>query len=139
MLSYHRVVAAILRQGEQVLLCHRRPDRQWFGDVWDLPGGHVEDDEDDGAALVRELSEELGVTIPLPTGHPVFAGEVGPDTHITVWTVDTWDGVVTNVATDEHDRIGWFRSSELVGLTVADPAITELCLGVLNRPDDQTR
>lgn len=136
MLTYHRVVAAILHRGDQVLLCHRRADRQWFGDVWDVPGGHVNDDEDVGSALARELNEELGITIPTPTTDPLFAGEVAPDTYISVWAIDTWDGDVTNVATDEHDQIKWFRRPDLAGLAVADPAIIELCLSVLDGPDD---
>jgi NUDIX domain len=37
----HRVVAVILRRGNQLLLCHRSPGRRWFPDVWDFPGGHV--------------------------------------------------------------------------------------------------
>ena len=33
----------MLRCGERILLCHRRPDRAWYPDVWDLPGGHEYD------------------------------------------------------------------------------------------------
>ena len=49
-----RVVAALLRDGNRVLLCHRSPQRRWYPDVWDLPGGHVERRELPGAALARE-------------------------------------------------------------------------------------
>jgi len=28
-----------------VLLCHRHPNRQWYPNVWDVPGGHIEADE----------------------------------------------------------------------------------------------
>ena len=37
-----RIVTALLRDGNRVLLCHRSPRRRWYPDVWDLPGGHVE-------------------------------------------------------------------------------------------------
>jgi 8-oxo-dGTP diphosphatase len=40
-----RIVAAFLRDGNRVLLCHRSAARRWYPDVWDLPGGHVEDGE----------------------------------------------------------------------------------------------
>ena len=39
----HDVVAALLVRADRVLLCHRSPDRRWFPDVWDFPGGHVEE------------------------------------------------------------------------------------------------
>jgi 8-oxo-dGTP pyrophosphatase MutT (NUDIX family) len=35
--------------------------------VWDLPGGHVLPGEESAEALVRELTEELGVVIDRPT------------------------------------------------------------------------
>jgi 8-oxo-dGTP pyrophosphatase MutT (NUDIX family) len=34
---------AILRDHNIVLMCHRHPDREWAPDVWDFPGGHIED------------------------------------------------------------------------------------------------
>lgn len=132
MSEYHRVVAAILVRDDNVLLCHRRADREWFGDVWDLPGGHVNDDEDAAVALARELHEELAIEIPPPSATPLFAAEIAPDTHVTVWVVDAWSGEITNMAPEEHDQLGWFDRADLPGLDVADPAITELCLGVLD-------
>ncbi len=50
-----RIVTALLRDGDRLLLCHRSAGRRWYPDVWDLPGGHVEDGEVASAALVREL------------------------------------------------------------------------------------
>jgi 8-oxo-dGTP diphosphatase len=59
----HQVVAAILRDDDRVLLCHRSPHRQWFPNVWDLPGGHVDAGEQPEEAVRRELLEELGVEL----------------------------------------------------------------------------
>lgn len=44
-LTVHHVVAGLLVRGTEVLLGHRSPGRRWYPDVWDLPGGHVEDGE----------------------------------------------------------------------------------------------
>ena len=57
------VVAGLLVRDGRVLLCHRFAGRQWFPDVWDLPGGHVECGEPPINALARELEEELGIRI----------------------------------------------------------------------------
>jgi 8-oxo-dGTP diphosphatase len=71
-------VTAFLRDGKRVLLCHRSADRRWYADVWDLPGGHVEAGESPSIALVRELREELGISIPRPLGPPLR--EISADT-----------------------------------------------------------
>ncbi|NTW15445.1 MAG: NUDIX domain-containing protein [Candidatus Moranbacteria bacterium] len=51
----HFISRALLRQGEDVILCRLK------GKDWNfLPGGHVEDGESARSALARELVEELG-------------------------------------------------------------------------------
>ena len=66
-----RIVTALLRDGNRILLCHRSPRRRWYPDVWDLPGGHVEPGELPGAALARELREEHGIDVAAPSGPPL--------------------------------------------------------------------
>src|SRR5690349_17190259 len=86
-----RIVAALLRDGDRVLLCHRSPGRRWYPDVWDVPGGHVEEAERPGAALVRELREELGITITEPPGPPMR--EIRTATvDMQIWLVEVWTG-----------------------------------------------
>lgn len=55
-----RVVAALIRKGNKVLLTQRWPGRH-LGLTWEFPGGKVEEGEEDVEALERELKEELGV------------------------------------------------------------------------------
>jgi 8-oxo-dGTP diphosphatase len=55
-----RVVAALIRKGNKVLLTQRWPGRH-LGLTWEFPGGKVEEGEEDIEALERELREELGV------------------------------------------------------------------------------
>jgi len=50
------VAAAIIDKGRLLLV-----SKLSAPDVYYLPGGKLEDDEDERAALVRELAEELGV------------------------------------------------------------------------------
>ena len=109
---------AFLRDGNRVLLCHRSPRRRWYPDVWDLPGGHVEPGELPGAALARELHEELGIDVAAPAGPPLL--QIHADAFdMQVWLIESWRGAPVNVAVDEHDAIGWFQENQLAGLRLA--------------------
>lgn len=55
-----RVVAAVVRDGEKLLLTQRPPGGA-LGLQWEFPGGKLEPGESPEAALVREVHEELGV------------------------------------------------------------------------------
>lgn len=54
------VVAGVLEREGRVFICQRRED-QAHALKWEFPGGKVEAGESPEAALVRELSEELGI------------------------------------------------------------------------------
>jgi 8-oxo-dGTP diphosphatase len=57
------VVAAALADGDgRVLLQQRAPGRAMAG-LWEFPGGKVDAGELPEQALVRELSEELGIAV----------------------------------------------------------------------------
>lgn len=57
-----RVVAAVIRRGDEILACRRRPGISSAG-LWEFPGGKVEQGETPEAALAREIREELGIDI----------------------------------------------------------------------------
>ncbi len=109
------VVGALIRDG-RVLLVHRRPDKRANPDVWDLPGGVVEDGESELEALARELHEELGVQIATDTvSHlcRLTAGPADEPARLSAWLVGAWDGTPSNVAPEEHDGVAWFSLGDL--------------------------
>ena len=57
-----RVAAGLLTRSERLLICQRRGDGL-HPLKWEFPGGKIEDGEDEGACLRRELFEELGIHI----------------------------------------------------------------------------
>lgn len=57
------VVAGLIQDGEDRLLACRRPEGKHLGGKWEFPGGKVEAGESPAEALVRELREELEITV----------------------------------------------------------------------------
>lgn len=110
-----------------MLLCHRHPDRRWYPNVWDVPGGHIEPGEAPLDALARELREELGIRIDSTSAMSVLRSSPQPDLRIEIWAVASWDGEVINAAPDEHDEIKWFAAHELDGLSVAHIDVVAAC------------
>lgn len=55
-------VAGILWRGEE-LLAAERPEGKIMAGYWEFPGGKIEPGETPYAALCREISEELAVTV----------------------------------------------------------------------------
>lgn len=99
------VVGAVLRDAAGRMLAARRERPAG----WELPGGKVEPGETEPAALVRELREELGVTVEV--------GErIGPDVPIDpnfllrAWTVALING---EPAALEHAELRWLAPDEL--------------------------
>ena len=119
------VTAAILRRGSEILLCHRHPERDHYPDVWDLPGGHVEDGESLPETLARELHEELGIRIDTREDEPWRVFREG-DVELSVFLIDHWSGELQNRAREEHDEIQWVDPTQLDDLQLAHPIYESL-------------
>lgn len=57
-----RVVAAVIEKEGKYLITQRRKTAV-LPNLWEFPGGRVEDEEDDSTALKREIKERLDVEI----------------------------------------------------------------------------
>lgn len=135
----HRCVVAVLRRGDRVLLGHRRTDRSWFADVWDFPGGHIEEGETAAEALARELFEEVGVDIDPPTADPDLVRDFPEHSmRLAIWFLDH-GGPVENRSPDEHDELRWVSENELTGLDLADPTYPEIIAMALRPTGIQRR
>jgi 8-oxo-dGTP diphosphatase len=87
------VSAAVLqRPDNSFLLAQRPPDKIWAG-YWEFPGGKIEPGETSYTALVRELHEELGITV--QTAYP-WLTRIFTYPHATVrlnfFRVTAWSG-----------------------------------------------
>lgn len=122
----HLVATAVLVISDRVLLCHRHPNRRWYPNVWDIPGGHIDVGETAADAVRRELREELGVTPRIESDEPFRIYDPAPDLTLHAWVVTEWSGEVANLAPEEHDEIAWFGLDDLARLELADPSLKVL-------------
>ncbi len=90
------VVAAALIDGDgRVLVAQRLPGGS-LGGLWEFPGGKIEPGETPDAALVRELAEELGISVVAGALQPLtFVSHAYADFHLLMllYTVRDWVGV----------------------------------------------
>lgn len=71
------VVAAVLTDAVGRVLLAQRPAHKHLALKWEFPGGKVEANEVPEAALIRELREELGITIEIVRPLPRFTHDYG--------------------------------------------------------------
>lgn len=58
-----QVVCGLIEDGGGRVLACLRPEGKHLGGKWEFPGGKVEPGEEPAAALIRELREELSITV----------------------------------------------------------------------------
>ncbi|HET6971807.1 MAG TPA: (deoxy)nucleoside triphosphate pyrophosphohydrolase [Phenylobacterium sp.] len=100
--------AALVDTDGRVLICQRPEGKQLAG-LWEFPGGKVEPGETPEACLIRELSEELGITVARACLAPfVFASHEYDSFHLLMplYLIRRWDGLVEN---REHKALAWVR------------------------------
>jgi mutator protein MutT len=129
----HEVVAALIIRSQKILLGQRSGTREFYPDVWDVFGGHVEPGEQHHETLVRELQEELGITPTQSTyletitiSAPATLNKTADQLILHLYLVRDWTGIPTNRQLHEHSTIGWFSLAETMQLSLADPSYTRL-------------
>jgi 8-oxo-dGTP diphosphatase len=103
---------ALIDADGRVLLAERPAGRAMAG-LWEFPGGKIEAGERPEQTLIRELQEELGITVEEPCLAPLtFASHGYPDFHLlmALYVCRRWEGTVTP---KEGQRLAWVRSSRL--------------------------
>jgi len=107
------VAACALIDADGRVLIAKRPDGKALAGLWEFPGGKVEAGERPEQTLIRELDEELGITVKEACLAPLtFASHAYPEFHLLMplWVCRRWDGLVT---AREHAGLAWVRPNRL--------------------------
>jgi len=110
MTQIHVAVAVIMNEQQQVLVALRQ-SHQHQANLWEFPGGKVEAEESVYQALVREINEEIGLTI--TAAHALL--KVSHDYGDKVVLLDVWrvEHFVGQAQGQEGQRLRWCPISAL--------------------------
>jgi 8-oxo-dGTP diphosphatase len=107
------VAACALIDAQGRVLIAERPKGKSMAGLWEFPGGKVEADERPEKTVVREMREELGVSIDESTLSPfIFASHTYPDFHLLMplFLCRQWEG---EVSPREGQKVAWVPADEL--------------------------
>ena len=106
--------AALYDPSGRVLIC-QRPEHKPLGGLWEFPGGKVEPGEPPELALVRELKEELDLSVAPEALEPyAFASHAYPEFHLLMplYVVTRWQGQL-KLDPNAAQAMKWVRPVEL--------------------------
>ena len=107
------VVACALVDADHRVLLAQRPEGKVLAGLWEFPGGKVEPGERPEQTLIRELHEEIGITVKEACLAPLtFASHTYPDFHLLMplYICRRWDG---EVIARERQNLAWVRANKL--------------------------
>jgi 8-oxo-dGTP diphosphatase len=107
------VVAVALIDADDRVLIAQRPEGKALAGLWEFPGGKIDAGERPEAALIRELQEELGITVKEACLAPLtFASYAYPEFHLLMplYVCRRWEGFVQS---REGQALKWVRAKDL--------------------------
>ena len=105
------VAAALIVRDGEVLIGQRRPD-QPMASLWEFPGGKIEPGESPEQALVRELTEELGIQAEVgpPLTRIRHNYRHGGAVDLRFFTVRNFAGEIQNLI---YQQVRWVKLGDL--------------------------
>ncbi|WP_078410118.1 (deoxy)nucleoside triphosphate pyrophosphohydrolase [Priestia abyssalis] len=128
-----KVVGAVSINKQSEILCALRSPNMSQPNVWEFPGGKIEEGESPEESLVREIKEELGCTVKV---YELIEDVVHEYPNITVHLLTYRTKIVNGTPTaKEHAEIKWMALEELSSLQWAPadiPTVKALLSGKVN-------
>lgn len=115
-----KVSAAIIKDGDKILLC-QRPKGKRHELLWEFPGGKIEPNETEEDCIIREIQEELDVTLGNLKRLTTIQAD---DVSITYFEATIISGKLKMI---EHNDIKWVNRKEIINFNLCpnDKMMTE--------------
>ena len=107
------VVACALVDADKRVLIAQRPEGKALAGLWEFPGGKIEAGERPEQTLIRELQEEIGITVSESCLAPLtFASHAYEHFHLLMplYVCRRWEGTVQ---AREGQSLAWVRANKL--------------------------
>ena len=107
------VAACALLDADHRILLAQRPEGKSLAGLWEFPGGKIEPGERPEQALIRELKEEINVTVVEDCLAPLsFASHAYDDFHLfmPLWICRRWQGPEQAM---EGQKLAWVKPGNL--------------------------
>lgn len=107
------VVACALIDADNRILLAQRPEGKSFAGLWEFPGGKLEQGETPEQALIRELSEELSITVKQDCLSPLtFASHTYEKFHLLMplYICRRYQGIPRGA---EGQNLKWVKAADL--------------------------
>ena len=107
------VVACALVDADKRVLIAQRPPGKALAGLWEFPGGKLEPGERPEQTLIRELQEEIGITVQEACLAPLtFASHAYENFHLLMplYICRRWEG---DVIAREGQSLAWVRANKL--------------------------
>ena len=107
------VVACALVDADKRVLIAQRPEGKALAGLWEFPGGKLNDGERPEEALIRELHEELGITVREACLAPLTCASHAYEAFhllMPLYICRRWEGTV---AAHEGQQLAWVRANKL--------------------------
>jgi 8-oxo-dGTP diphosphatase len=123
-----KVVGAIIENEQNEILCALRSPEMSMPNLWEFPGGKVEENEDIYSALVREIDEELDCRI--KTSKEIFNNTIHEYETFIINLLSIKCKVISgNPTPSEHSKLIWLKRENLDSLKWAPadiPVVNQL-------------
>ncbi len=128
------VTAVALIDSENRVLLAERPKGKEMAGLWEFPGGKIHDNETPEEALVREMKEELSLSLREQDLVPVtFASHAYPEFHLfmPLFACRVWQGAPRPM---EGQQIVWAETKDMARYPMppADVGLASALLLLLN-------
>ena len=106
-----RVTAAIIESGDKILIAQRKSEDDLFGELWEFPGGKIEDGETPEECMARELKEELEIEVEV--GMLITSNKHRYPNGIYELLAYKVEHISGNFVLNDHDKVKWITIDEI--------------------------
>ncbi len=115
-LSSHEISVFVLNDRGEVLLQRRSANKKYYPNTWALCTGHVEKGESSREAAVREIKEELGISVCFSELYSFYDGKFDSSDVCFFYIKSNLADVDFVIQKEEVSEVKWFSIDKILDM-----------------------